>query len=215
MRRSYELLKDHPLNRERQAAGQNAANIVLPRGAGVAPHLKPFHEQHGLTAACVVEVGLIRGLARYLGFDVCDAPGSTGSLDTDLDSIARTVLSALENHDFVLCNVKGPDIAGHNGDAPAKVAMIERFDAMFGQLLARLPKETVVAVLADHATPVLTRDHSGDPVPLLLWGPGVLSDGVEAYHERAASRGGLGRFSGLHLAHVLTNLMNVQEKFGA
>jgi len=215
VRRSYQVLKDHPLNRERIGAGENPANIIIPRGAGVAPHLKPFHEVHGLSAACVVEVGLIRGLGRYLGFDVADAPGSTGSLDTDLDSIARTVLAALETHDFVLCNVKGPDIAGHNGDAPAKVKIIERIDAMVGGILPQLLDRTVLTVLADHATPVVTLDHTGDPVPFLLWGPGVLTDCSQAYHERAASGGGLGRFSGLHLVHVMTNLMNVQEKFGA
>jgi len=215
VRRSYEVLKDHPLNKERQAAGENPANIILPRGGGTAPHLKFFHEVHGISAGCVVEVGLIRGLARYLGMDVMDAPGATGSLDTDLDSIRATVLAALDKHPFVLCNVKGPDVAAHNGDAPAKIKMIEAIDGMFGALMPALKGEVVVAVLADHATAVSTRDHTGDPVPLLLWGPEVLTDTSEAYHERAASHGGLNRFAGLHLSHVLTNLMNVQEKFGA
>ena len=163
----------------------------------------------------MVEVGLLRGLGRYLGFDVIEAPGATGSLDTDLDAIARTTLAALETHEFVLCNIKGPDIAGHNGNPVEKVAMIERIDAMAGPLLQALRDKAIVTVLSDHATPVTLRDHSGDPVPLLVWGPGVLPDWSEHYNERAASGGGLGRFSGLHLVHVMTNLMNVQEKFGA
>lgn len=215
VRRSQEVLRDHPLNKQREAHGELPANVILPRGPGMAPHLKRFTDKYGIPGACVVEVGLLDGLGRYLGLDIVEVPGATGSLDTDVDAIGRAVLQTLNTHEFVLCNVKGPDIAGHNGDAPAKVTMIERIDGMVGDICKGIAEGVVLAVTADHSTPVVVMDHSGDPTPLLLWGPGVRPDGVGAFGERPASTGGLLRLRGIDLMPVLMDLMNRTEKFGA
>jgi len=214
--RSQEILKNHPLNLQRQRGGLPPANIILPRGPGVAPHLPQFEEHYKIKGAMVVEVGLLGGVGHYLGMTIVYPEGATGSLDTNLDSIGQTVLSELERHDFVLCNIKGMDVAGHNGDAAAKVKMAERIDEMLGRiLLPGLRGQAALILTADHATPVTVKDHSGDAVPLALWGPGVLPDGVAAFDERACAAGCLGHIRGMDVLPLLTNIMGVQEKFGA
>jgi len=215
VRRSYEILKDHPVNRARVAEGKPPANIVLPRGAGVAPHLEPFAEKYGFTGAAVVEVGLIKGIAGYLGMEVVEVPEATGGYDTDERALARAVLSALGRHDFVICNIKAPDLAGHDGNAERKVKTIEKVDSLAEGLRVGLPAESLVAFCADHSTPVGVRDHSGDEVPCLLWGPGVRTDAVATFGERPFMAGGLGHITGSALMPMITNLMGVQEKFGA
>ena len=215
VRLSYERLKDHPINRERVAQGLLPANIVLPRGAGVAPHLEPFPARHGVRAAAVVETGLIRGIARFVGMDILDAPGTTGGLDSDLMSMGRTLVQALQTYDFVLCNVKAPDLCGHDGNPVQKVEVIERMDAMLRLMLETVGHDFYLALSADHSTPCSVRDHSGDPVPLLIWGPDLRGDEVQVFHERACMRGGLGRLRGRDLVPILTQLMGIQEKFGA
>ncbi|MFQ3610794.1 MAG: 2,3-bisphosphoglycerate-independent phosphoglycerate mutase [Fimbriimonadales bacterium] len=212
---SYERLKDHPINRERQAQGLPPANIILPRGAGIAPVLEPFPQRHGMSAVAVVETGLIRGIARFVGMDTMEAPGATGGTDTDMLSIADTLAEALQRYDFVLCNVKAPDLCGHDGNARLKAQMIERLDALVARLLERYTEPFYLMVTADHSTPCSVRDHSGDPVPVLLYGPDLRGDEVLKYHEYACARGGMGRLRGGDLVPILTQLMGVQEKFGA
>jgi 2,3-bisphosphoglycerate-independent phosphoglycerate mutase len=213
---SYKTLKGHAVNREREKLGLPPANIILPRGAGLAPHIPHVTALYDLTAAAVVEVGLIRGIARYCGLDVVPLPESVnGGLDTDLAAFMAAVAEAVGKYDLVLANVKGPDVAGHDGDAAAKVAVIERIDAAAGPLLDGLPAGCHVAVLGDHATPVAVRDHSGDPVPVLFWGPAVRTDAVETYGERPAATGGAGRLRGRDLLPIMLNLAGRAEKFGA
>ncbi len=212
---SYEQLDNHPVNVARREAGLAPANIILPRGAGEAPRITSFNEKNLLTGACVAETGLIKGIADFVGLANLDAPGATGGLDTDVMSIGQTVLQALETHNFVLCNVKGPDVAAHDFNPAAKVEIIERIDAMVGMLIAQAPAETLIVVTADHTTACSYGDHTGEPVPVVIWGTEVRTDTVSSYGERACASGGLGRFSGKNLVNMLTSLMNVQEKFGA
>ena len=215
VRKSYEILKDAPVNEQREAEGKQPANIILPRGAGVAPHIESFEEKYGMKGAAVVETGLIAGIAVYLGMDIIEAPGATGGLDTDLDAIANAVLGALKDHDFVLCNIKGPDLAGHDSQAQVKVDFIEKIDRVVGKLMAGVDEHTYIVLTADHATPISVGDHSGDSVPIAFRGPGVRVDSVQAYDERSVVPGGVHRVPGTAVMPILTQLMNVQEKFGA
>ena len=215
VKRSYEALKDHPVNKQREAEGKPPANIILPRGAGVAPHVESFEEKYHLKGAAVIETGLIGGIAVYLGMDIVEAPGATGGLDSDLMAMGRSVLKALETHNFVLCNLKGPDVAGHDGQAQAKVEVIERIDAVVGMLMDQVDAQTYIVLTSDHSTPITVQDHSGDPVPIAFWGPEVLVDSVQAYDERSVIGGGLVRIKGTDIMNILTNLLGTQEKFGA
>jgi len=112
-------------------------------------------------------------------------------------------------------NVKAPDVCGHDGLATEKVKTIERIDAMMAVLRTDLGPDVVVAATADHSTPVSLKDHSGDPVPLVVLGEGVRVDDVTRFDELSAAKGGLGRIVGRDLMRVLLNVANRAEKFGA
>ena len=214
-RKSYEALNDHPVNTARKAEGKMAANIILPRGGGVAPNLGSFEEKYSLKPAAVVETGLIAGIACYLGMDIIEVPGATGGLDSDIMAMGDAIVKALDDHSFVMCNIKGGDIAGHDGDAQAKVEFVERCDKVIGALMEKTDGQTYIILTADHATPVGIKDHSGDSVPIVISGPGVRVDSVRTFDERSVVGGGLSRIRGIDVMNILTNLMNVQEKFGA
>ena len=216
IRRTHEVMENHPVNVARREAGKAPANITLPRGCGVAPNLEPFAEAHGATGGLVVEVGLIKGLGRYLGMNVLDAPGATGGYDTDHISLAKTALAAFEDAQIVLCNLKAPDLAGHDGDAERKRETIAKLDGMAGVILqeADLGK-LAIAVTGDHSTPVSVGDHSGDPLPIIFAGHGVRADDVSEYGERPCAKGNVGRIRGHDIMPILTNLISIADKFGA
>jgi 2,3-bisphosphoglycerate-independent phosphoglycerate mutase len=213
--RSWEALRDHPVNRGRVEVGRLPANIVIPRGAGLAPDLEPFSRRHGVKGACVVETGLIAGIGRYLRMSVPDIAGATGGANTDELALAGAVVEMFQDHDFVLCNLKAPDLAGHDGDAGAKVAAAQKLDNLVQHILDNGPDDLHLAVTADHCTPVGFRDHTGDAAPIAVSGPNVRPDAVAAFSERAVVGGAIGRVRGLDVMPILTNLMGVQEKFGA
>jgi len=212
---SWHKLKDHPVNKDRLAANKLPANILLPRGAGVAPHLQPFAERYGIPGACVVETGLIAGIGRYLGMTVPEVAGATGGADTDELALAKAVVAMLADHDFVLCNLKAPDLGGHDGDPGAKIAAAQKLDNLAHHVLQHGPGDLHLALTADHCTPITFGDHTGDTVPIAIRGPHVRPDSVRAFDERAVVAGALGRIRGFDLMPILTNLMGGQEKFGA
>jgi len=209
------LLGDHGVNRARRRADERPANMVVLRGAGVVPKLTPLGEKYRLKAAGVVGVGLIKGICRAVGMDVLDVPGATGGLDTDMGAKAHAALAALRTNDFVVVHVKAADICGHDGRAKEKVHVVERIDRMMAMIRSDIPPDVVLAATADHATPVELRDHSGDPVPLLLFGPTVLPDGVKQFDETAVMVGGMGRIRGTDLLPILLDAVNRSEKYGA
>ena len=210
-----EILSKQPLNQEHAVKGLPVANAVLARGAGVFPAIPTMKEKWGLHCAGIAGVGLIRGMCRSVGMDVLDVSGATGGLDTDMVAKAAAAANALREYDFVCVNVKAPDVCGHDGLALEKVRVVERIDEMMGHLRAALAPDTVVAVTADHSTPVALRDHSGDPVPLAIFGEGLRVDAVTEYDEISVASGSLGRLRGLDLLPVLLNLADRAGKFGA
>src|SRR5207247_1474790 len=182
-KQAYKLLKGHPVNRARVAKGEPPANIVVLRGAGIYPSLVPITERMHLTAAGIAGVALIRGMFRTVGIDPIDVPGATGGLDTDMIAKADAALEALKTYDLVVLHVKATDLCGHDGKASEKIRVIERMDTMMGHLKSKLSSDVVVAITADHSTPVAVKDHSGDPVPLTIFGEGVRVDGVLNFDE--------------------------------
>ncbi len=215
VKRSYEILKNHPVNQARAAVGKHPANVVLPRGGGLAPHLTPINDRFNISSACVAETGLIKGVAQYVGMEIIDVPEATGGLDSDLIAMAKAIVKALDKHSFVLCNVKAADVGGHDASAQVKVELIEKLDEMIAYLMENTSDETYIAVTADHSTPVALKDHSGDPVAIAFWGPGVRTDEVIKYDERSCAKGGVLRIRGIDVMNILTQLMGVQDKFGA
>ncbi|MDH4179598.1 MAG: 2,3-bisphosphoglycerate-independent phosphoglycerate mutase, partial [Armatimonadota bacterium] len=152
--RSWQTLKGHSVNQQRLADGKLPANIVMPRGAGVAPHLEPFAERYGIKGAAVVETGLIAGIARYLQMTLPDVPGATGGADSDEIALAKAVVEMLQDHDFVLCNFKAPDLGGHDSIPEAKIEAALKLDNLVSYVLEHAPGDLHLAITADHCTPI-------------------------------------------------------------
>jgi len=175
-----------------------------------------FGARYGVRAAAVAGVALIKGICRSVGLEVIEVPGATGGLDSDFAAKARGAVTALATHDYVLLSVKAPDLCGHDGKPMEKVQVLERIDReMIAHLRAHLPADSVLAVTGDHSTPCERKDHSGDPVPVLVFGEGVRTDGTAQFDEVAAMRGGLGRIRGRDLMPILMDLADRSEKYGA
>jgi 2,3-bisphosphoglycerate-independent phosphoglycerate mutase len=215
-RKSYDLLRDLPLNRERVAAGKPPANIILVRGAADCPDLPSVESMYGVRSAVIAGGALYRGVALGAGMTVLEVPGATGGLDTDLGAKADALVAALEAYDVVFVHIKGTDNAGHDSDAEGKAAFIERIDReFFSRIVERIDwRSTHLAFTGDHTTPIDFGDHTCEPVPVLFVGPNVCQDATTAFGEREAGRGGLGRFSGRVLPMVL-GYCNWSPKFGS
>ncbi|MGC8816767.1 MAG: 2,3-bisphosphoglycerate-independent phosphoglycerate mutase [Candidatus Hadarchaeum sp.] len=210
--RAYEVLKKHPVNIERAKNGLPPANYLLIRGGGVVPHLVPFYQRFRIKGACVAAAALVKGVCKLAGMTVVDVPGATGGVNTDLNAKAKAALQQLQDHDLVLLHVKGSDEASHDGNIKAKIEIIERVDSIINQFIDSFD---FIAVTADHTTSISVKNHTADPVPVVISGPGVRTDDVRTFSERAAAKGGLGRIRGKYLLPIIIDLMGKSSKFGA
>jgi 2,3-bisphosphoglycerate-independent phosphoglycerate mutase len=213
-KRAHEILKDHPVNKKRQKEGKLPTYYILLRGAGTAPKLIPFIEKYKLKSAAIVGVMLVKGVCKALGMDIIEVEGATGGVDTDMMAKAKAAVSALEDHDFVVLHIKAADIFGHDNDAKGKVEIIKKLDEMLGYIRGNVT-DCVVAITADHSTPCSVQNHSGDPVPLTIYGPHVRVDDVEKYDEISLAKGSLGRIRGKDLLPIMLDIANKSELYGA
>lgn len=202
MQRSRELLRDHPLNRERIARGMDPANSIWPWGGGYRPKMTPLTVTFPQIQSgdVITAVDLIRGIGRYAGLNVIDVEGATGLWDTDYEGKAHAAIEALRRDDFVYLHVEASDEAGHDGNLELKLRTIENLDR---RLLAPIMDEVAawdtpvaIALLPDHPTPVELRTHTAEPVPFAIYYPGIDPDGVQTFDEAAAASGVYGLLSG-------------------
>ncbi len=214
--KSYEILDNHPVNQQRKRDAKEPANYLLIRGAADLPRLNSIGTIYGVCGAVIAGGALYRGVGLACGMERVDAPGATGGLDTDLASKAHTAIEALKTLDYVFIHIKGADNAGHDQDATAKTAFIERADTeLIGPLESKLDWEkTHLAFTGDHTTPIDYGDHTPEPVPVLFVGPSVRRDATSTFDELEAGRGGLSRFSGMVLP-ILFGYNNWNPKFGS
>ena len=212
VKESYQILKEHPVNMERVRNKKMPANIILPRGAGIFPKMGSMNEKYGLKSACVTGISLVKGICRLAGMDIINVKGATGGVDTNIDGKIECAVKALENHDFVIMNIKAPDLFGHDGDAFGKVKMAEKID----KALEPLKNIDCLKIFtADHSTPVTVKNHSADPVPITITGKDVRVDDVQNFDEISCAKGGLCRIRGKDLMNIALDLTNRNEKFGA
>ena len=213
VKQSTKILFDHPVNKERLAKNLNPANVVLMRGAGEMGNFEPFQKKYGLTGSVISAASLITGIGRAVGLPHIEVAGATGSQDSNVKGKIDAALAELKTKDFVLMNIKGADESGHDGLAEKKRNFIEKIDPLLEPLLGL--KDTVIIICGDHSTPCTIKDHSADPVPVLIRGDGVRMDDVVHYDEYHCAKGGLNRIHGVDLLPIALDLINKSHKFGA
>jgi 2,3-bisphosphoglycerate-independent phosphoglycerate mutase len=213
VRQSTKILFDHPVNKERVKMGLNPANIVLMRGAGEMGHFEPFSKKYGLSGSVISAASLIVGIGNAVGLLHVPVPGITGSQDSNISGKIAAAITELKTRDFVLVNIKGADESGHDGLAEQKRNFITKTDAALAPLLSL--QGCIIVVCADHSTPCSIKDHSADPVPVLIHGEGVRADDVTTFDEFSCARGGINRITGAALLPTALDLINKAHKFGA
>jgi len=213
VRQSQKILAEHPVNRERIRQGQNPANIVLMRGAGEMGNFEPFEKKYGMSGSVIAAANLISGIGTAVGLTRVSVEGITGSQDSNIKGKIAAAVRELERKDFVLVNIKGADESGHDGLAHQKKAFIEKVDTVLEPLLDL--RDCIVVVCADHSTPCSIKDHSADPVPVLIYGDEVRVDEITEFGERSCARGGLCRITGAGLLPTALDLVNQAHKYGA
>lgn len=214
----HEKLKDAEINRDRKAKGLPPANFILTRGAGQMPDLPKITEQYGFSGACVAGESTVLGVALMAGFDLITHKEMTGNLDTNIKLKARLAVDALKDHDFVCLHFKATDLMGHDNNPLGKVAAIEKYDEMVGYVEEYCRKITdsniIIAMAADHSTPCERKEHSGDPVPIVISGKNIRKDRVMEYDEIHCAEGGLNRMSGHMFNRMLLDYLEVVPKKG-
>ena len=196
--KSIDVLAKAPLNIERQKQGLDLANIIWPWSGGYRPAMKTLSEQFdGIrTGAVVSAVDLIRGIGHYAGLDIVEVEGATGLWDTNYEGKTKAALENLKTKDFVFLHVEASDEAGHDGDIDLKVRTIEALDSrMIGPIYEEVKnweEPVCIAVLPDHFTPVEQRIHVGEPVPFIIWHPGITPDDTQVYDEISCVTGSYG-----------------------
>jgi 2,3-bisphosphoglycerate-independent phosphoglycerate mutase len=189
MKRSEDILKDHPVNIARKDRGEiPATTIWLFWSSGQIPEMPSFQQFYGLNAAMTSAVDLLRGLAKMAGMTILEIPGITDSLDNDFAAQANGALKALNDHDLVVIHIEAPDEAGHAGSIEKKVEAIEKIDHEVIKRLRSWQDDSLrVLVMPDHPTPIKTQTHNNEPVPFLMWGPGFSTNGAKRFTEKDAN----------------------------
>ncbi|MDE7306991.1 MAG: cofactor-independent phosphoglycerate mutase [Clostridia bacterium] len=196
MKRSYDLLKDHPVNLKRVKAGKKPANSIWLWGEGTKPALQDFEKLRGLKGGIISAVDLVKGIGMLAEMQILDVAGITGNYDTDFKGKANAAADALLNGlDFVYIHMEAPDECGHHGDFEHKVYSIEQIDNLVVKTLidrfTAAGEDFAMLVTPDHPTPCAIKTHISDPIPYLLYtNVKNLSNGAKRYTEDEAKATG-------------------------
>ena len=196
--RSQELLAKHPLNLKRVAEGKDPANSIWPWSFGNRPNMRPLCEMYPqLKRGSVISaVDLINGIGYYAGLRRISVEGATGLYDTNYENKAAAAIEALKTDDLVYLHIEASDEAGHEGDIDLKLRTIENLDhraiAPIVEALEQWSEPVTIAVLPDHPTPCAHRTHTAEPVPFLIYTPGMEPDAVQTFDEVACQQGAYG-----------------------
>jgi len=193
MQRSESVLREHPVNVERNSRGDIPTSMIwLFWGSGQVPDMPSFEEIYGLKAALTSGVDLLHGLGQMVGLDSLKIPGVTDGLDNDCAAQAAGALAALSEHDLVIIHIEATDEAAHAGLVVDKIEAIQRIDREVVSYLRSWRRDSLrLLIMPDHPTPITTRTHSPDSVPFLLWGAGFAANGAGRFTEADASKTGL------------------------
>ena len=192
MKKSYDLLGDHPINVERRKKGLKPANSAWLWSPGKKPSLPSFKEKYDMESAIVCAVDLIKGIGICADMQVINVEGATGNFHTNYRGKAVGAIKAFENGcEFVYVHVEAPDECGHQGDAISKVKSIELIDteilAPIYDYLKSCGEDFKIMVLPDHPTPIKYRTHTINPVPFMIYSSTEKLLGVASFTEENAT----------------------------
>lgn len=196
--KSQELLATHPINLKRVSEGKDPANSIWPWSPGYRPKMELLSQKYPAihSGAVITAVDLIRGIGHYAGLQCIDVEGATGLYTTNYEGKAQAAIEALKENDFVYLHVEASDEAGHEGNIDLKLKTIEYLDKRaikpIYEAIKNWDEPVAIAVLPDHPTPCEHRTHTAEPVPFLIYYPGIEPDEVQCYDEVACRQGGYG-----------------------
>ncbi len=193
---SYEILKDHPVNKKRIAQGKNPANSIWLWGEGTRPALTSFEEKYNLKGSVISAVDLIKGIGIGAKMNVIEVPGATGTYHTNFQGKAEYAINALkEGYDYVYIHMEAPDECGHQGDLGNKIRSIELIDSIVVKYIVEqldaMRESYKILIAPDHPTPLALRTHTRDAVPFILYSSDcVKSSGFSQYNEDTCKQSG-------------------------
>ena len=197
MRKSYDILKDHPINIKRKEQGLHPANCCWFWGAGTKPMLSSFEEKTGKKGMMISAVDLLKGIAVGAGMGISIVEGANGGLNTNYEGKTAAAVKALlqDGYDFAYIHVEAPDEMGHQGSMEKKLQAVENLDqrviAPLTKALDEANAEYRLMVLPDHPTPIRLRTHTGDSVPFLLYDSTDKKQSDLTYGEKNAAKTGV------------------------
>lgn len=212
MRKSYEILKNHPVNLARIERGLKPANSIWLWSPGKKPTLPPFKAKWNVDGAVISAVDLIKGIGLCAGMESIDVDGATGNIHTNFKGKADAAINALRNGtDFIFIHIEAPDECGHRDELDNKVRSIELIDekivSPLYEYLENCGENYKMMILPDHPTPISTRTHAIDPVPFIIYTSNEPQSGIESFTESDCSD------TGLYLEHGY-NLLGLMIKQG-
>lgn len=197
--KSQELLEQHPFNKTRTEQTKDTANSIWPWSGGYRPKMNTLQQMYPQIKEgdVISAVDLIRGIGKYAGLNRVMVGGMTGLADTNYENKAQAAIDMLRKHDFVYLHIEASDEAGHDGDLALKLKTIENLDSrivrpIYEEVSTWKDEPVCIAILPDHPTPVELRTHVDEPVPFIIWYPGITPDCVETYDEVSCVSGSYG-----------------------
>ncbi|MCD7856070.1 MAG: cofactor-independent phosphoglycerate mutase [Clostridiales bacterium] len=195
MKKSYDILNNHPINVERAKKGLNKANCLWFWGAGTKPALDKFEDKTGKKGVMISAVDLLKGIAVGAGMKVVEVEGANGGLETNYEGKALAAVEALkEGYDFVYIHVEAPDEMGHQGSIEKKIKAIENLDQRVIKVvkteLEKAGLDFRMAVLPDHPTPIACRTHTSEPIPYMIYDSTKPLNETHKYNEKEGKASG-------------------------
>ena len=210
--KSQVLLANHPFNIDRANKGKDMANSIWPWSGGYRPQMQTLMQMYPQIKRgdVISAVDLIRGIGKYAGLHNIIVDGATGMADTNYEGKTQAALEALRQDDFVFLHIEASDEAGHDGELELKLQTIENLDKrvvtpIYNEV-RKWHESVCIAVLPDHPTPVEIRTHLAEPVPFLIWHPGIEPDEVQSFDEVSCVNGSYGL---LKYQEFMNEFMNI------
>lgn len=208
MEKSQKILKNHPVNIDRQKRGLRPANSLWIWGEGKKTVLPSFSQLHGVKGGVVSAVDLIKGIGISAGLTCPDVEGATGNIHTNFEGKAQAAIALLQDHDFVYVHLEAPDECGHRKEIQNKIKSIEFIDEKIVKpildYLNGAGEAYRLLVMPDHPTPLELRTHVGDPVPFILYDSlNPKHSGITCYTEKECAKSGLFMEKGSDMMNLL------------